>query len=99
MSPYFRSLTQNIIKRGIHTNNACKTSQNGSQPPLLQLPPPPHIASLGEIVNEPVKNKKTNELQHHFDTNNMVLSLEKYDLTKSQSVVLMSGIKHKLRER
>ncbi|KAI8888433.1 hypothetical protein K501DRAFT_329798 [Backusella circina FSU 941] len=96
MPPCFRSLTQTIIKRGIHANNAYKISQNGSQPPL-QLPPP-HIASLNEIVNEPVKNIKTNELQHHFDTNNMVLALEKDGLTKSQSVVLMNGIKHKLRE-
>ncbi|RCH82163.1 hypothetical protein CU097_006162 [Rhizopus azygosporus] len=39
-----------------------------------------------------------NQVQHHFDTYNTVLHLEKQGLTRSQAVALMKGIKFKLRE-
>lgn len=46
-----------------------------------------------------IKNLNFNRNQHHFNTYDIALDLEKQSLSKSQAAVLMKGMKFKLRER
>ncbi|RUS26041.1 hypothetical protein BC938DRAFT_471300 [Jimgerdemannia flammicorona] len=72
-----------------------------SPPPYDTQRPPNTPFSFTPEQNELVSNlqKETYHHEHHFDTYRLVKLLEKKGFTRDQSIDIMGGIKHMLRDR
>lgn len=69
--------------------------------PETNSPAPQTPFSFTPSQNELVSglSKNTQHLEHHFDTYRLVKLLEKKGFSREQSVDIMGGIKHMLRDR
>jgi hypothetical protein len=89
-----RQITPQLLRRNIRTTSINKGSEYPTRSPYDLGNP------LEEIVTNNVKQEHNETpLHHHFNTYHIVQELERQGFSKQQAVVIMKGMKFKLRER
>jgi hypothetical protein len=94
-----RHFTPLILRRNIRTTTAIKSSDYPTKLPY-DFPDNKTLETIDNIVKETSNNANVEELrQHHFNTFQIVQDLKNQGFTQEQAVVIMKGMKFKLRER
>lgn len=94
-----RHFTPHILRRNIRTTAAVKGSDYPTRSPY-DFSDNKTLETIDNIVKETSNVNNVEELRHHhFDTFQIVKDLKSQGFTQEQAVVIMKGMKFKLRER